>query len=26
LHVDFGQGFLFGEPRIAKGESAGALP
>jgi cyclic-di-GMP phosphodiesterase TipF (flagellum assembly factor) len=25
LHVDFGQGFLFGEPRIAKGEGAGAL-
>jgi cyclic-di-GMP phosphodiesterase TipF (flagellum assembly factor) len=25
LHVDFGQGFLFGEPRIAKGETAGAL-
>ncbi|WP_119299868.1 EAL domain-containing protein [Dongia deserti] len=25
LHVDFGQGFLFGEPRIAKSETAGAL-
>jgi cyclic-di-GMP phosphodiesterase TipF (flagellum assembly factor) len=25
LHVDFGQGFLFGEPRIAKSDSAGAL-
>jgi len=25
LHVDFGQGFLFGEPRIAKGETSGAL-
>ncbi|HET6619079.1 MAG TPA: EAL domain-containing protein [Dongiaceae bacterium] len=26
LHVDFGQGFLFGEPRIAKGDTAaGAL-
>ena len=24
LHVDFGQGFLFGEPRIAKSETAGA--
>ncbi len=24
LHVDFGQGFLFGEPRIAKMEIAGA--
>jgi cyclic-di-GMP phosphodiesterase, flagellum assembly factor TipF len=26
LHVDFGQGFLFGEPRIVKSDSAGALP
>ena len=25
LHVDFGQGFLFGEPRIAKSDAAGAL-
>ena len=25
LHVDFGQGFLFGEPRIAKSEAVGAL-
>jgi cyclic-di-GMP phosphodiesterase, flagellum assembly factor TipF len=25
LHVDFGQGFLFGEPRIAKSDGAGAL-
>jgi cyclic-di-GMP phosphodiesterase, flagellum assembly factor TipF len=25
LHVDFGQGFLFGEPRIAKGDSSGSL-
>jgi cyclic-di-GMP phosphodiesterase TipF (flagellum assembly factor) len=25
LHVDFGQGFLFGEPRIAKSDMAGAL-
>ena len=25
LHVDFGQGFLFGEPRIAKSDSSGAL-
>ncbi len=25
LHIDFGQGFLFGEPRIAKGDTAGAL-
>jgi cyclic-di-GMP phosphodiesterase TipF (flagellum assembly factor) len=25
LHVDFGQGFLFGEPRIAKSDTAGAL-
>jgi len=25
LHVDFGQGFLFGEPRIAKNDSSGAL-
>jgi cyclic-di-GMP phosphodiesterase TipF (flagellum assembly factor) len=24
LHVDFGQGFLFGEPRIAKSDVAGA--
>ena len=23
LHVDFGQGFLFGEPRIAKSDSSG---
>jgi cyclic-di-GMP phosphodiesterase TipF (flagellum assembly factor) len=25
LHVDFGQGFLFGEPRIAKSDAPGAL-
>ena len=25
LHVDFGQGFLFGEPRIAKSDSSGSL-
>jgi cyclic-di-GMP phosphodiesterase TipF (flagellum assembly factor) len=25
LHVDFGQGFLFGEPRIARSDAAGAL-
>jgi cyclic-di-GMP phosphodiesterase TipF (flagellum assembly factor) len=25
LHVDFGQGFLFGEPRIAKSDTAGTL-
>lgn len=25
LHVDFGQGFLFGEPRIAKSDTTGAL-
>jgi cyclic-di-GMP phosphodiesterase, flagellum assembly factor TipF len=25
LHVDFGQGFLFGEPRISKSEAVGAL-
>jgi cyclic-di-GMP phosphodiesterase TipF (flagellum assembly factor) len=25
LHVDFGQGFLFGEPRIAKSDSSGTL-
>ncbi len=25
LHIDFGQGFLFGEPRIAKSDTAGAL-
>ena len=25
LHVDFGQGYLFGEPRIAKSDAAGAL-
>ncbi|HEV8391202.1 MAG TPA: EAL domain-containing protein [Dongiaceae bacterium] len=25
LHVDFGQGFLFGEPRIAKSDTPGAL-
>jgi len=25
LHVDFGQGFLFGEPRIAKADTPGAL-
>ena len=25
LHVDFGQGFLFGEPRIAKSDTSGAL-
>ena len=25
LHVDFGQGFLFGEPRIAKSNSSGSL-
>ncbi|MEZ5833897.1 MAG: EAL domain-containing protein [Dongiaceae bacterium] len=25
LHVDFGQGFLFGEPRIAKSDAAGTL-
>jgi cyclic-di-GMP phosphodiesterase, flagellum assembly factor TipF len=25
LHVDFGQGFLFGEPRIAKSDAANAL-
>lgn len=25
LQIDFGQGFLFGEPRIAKSETAGAL-
>ena len=23
LHVDFGQGYLFGEPRIAKGDASG---
>jgi cyclic-di-GMP phosphodiesterase TipF (flagellum assembly factor) len=25
LHVDFGQGFLFGEPRIAKSDASGTL-
>jgi cyclic-di-GMP phosphodiesterase TipF (flagellum assembly factor) len=25
LHVDFGQGFLFGEPRIAKSDASGPL-
>jgi cyclic-di-GMP phosphodiesterase, flagellum assembly factor TipF len=25
LHVDFGQGYLFGEPRIAKGDASGTL-
>ena len=25
LHVDFGQGYLFGEPRIAKSDSSGSL-
>jgi cyclic-di-GMP phosphodiesterase, flagellum assembly factor TipF len=25
LQIDFGQGYLFGEPRIAKGDTAGAL-
>jgi len=25
LNIDFGQGFLFGEPRIAKGDTTGAL-
>jgi cyclic-di-GMP phosphodiesterase, flagellum assembly factor TipF len=25
LHVDFGQGFLFGEPRIAKSDAAGTV-
>jgi cyclic-di-GMP phosphodiesterase TipF (flagellum assembly factor) len=25
LSIDFGQGFLFGEPRIAKGDTTGAL-
>ena len=25
LHVDFGQGFLFGEPRIAKSDASGSL-